>query len=65
MGAALVLFIGPGVNKCSDARHGVFFPGIGVVSSRKSPFSGLPCQQITLDTTPVSILDYGTDNLYF
>ena len=62
MGAALVLFIGPGVNKCSDARHGVFFPKIGVAPSSKTWFSGLPCKQIILDIAPVFLSDYVTDN---
>ena len=44
---------GPGVYKPSDTRHGVFFPGIDVVSSLESRFSGLPCKQIILDIAPV------------
>jgi hypothetical protein len=55
----------PGAHNPSDARHGVFFSGIGIVPSDKSQFSGLPCKQIILDIGPVLLPDNGTDNLYF
>ena len=48
--------------KPSDARHGVFFPGIDVVSSWKLRFFGLPCKQIILDIAPVFLPDHVTDN---
>jgi hypothetical protein len=49
----------------SDTCHGIIFPGIDVVSSHKSQFFGLPCQQIILDIAPVFLLDYVTDNINY
>ena len=59
-----VLPISPGARNPSNARYGIFFPGIGVVPFRESWFFGLPCKQIILDIAPVFLPDYGTDNLH-